>query len=316
HPGAVAAAQVAHHERVLLPGDLGVQRGQEHILRKPDVAVLAADGRVGSGALETLRGSPRVVEQHEGDAAAGTRSAGRDAACQPRIPDGRATGGAEARGGCEGGAAAPAGRTGAGRAETTAAVRAKRPPRAGAAAAERAVEPLARGHADGRRERARPRNRGRLPLRSRGLAHRFAAIHTELRGGLIVAAAVGASGHMPGYPTGRTSYGMPIYSANWRVERADATLSPLCDRSAWSWRASWPDARSRAPASRPSRPLRPRRDPSRCTSLPTTPPPPLCCNRATPRSFSERCAARAARCPWPSTATRCPGAPVAAGLPR
>src|SRR2546427_8996657 len=40
--GAVAAPQVAHQERVVLPGNLGVQRREEHVFRKPDVAVLAA----------------------------------------------------------------------------------------------------------------------------------------------------------------------------------------------------------------------------------------------------------------------------------
>src|SRR5437762_13167795 len=104
HPGAAAAAQVADHERVLLPRDLRVQRGQKYILGKPDVAVLPADGRVASGALEALHWRARGVEQHERDAAPGPPHAGGDASCQPGISDGSAAGGAEQRGRSDGGA--------------------------------------------------------------------------------------------------------------------------------------------------------------------------------------------------------------------
>src|SRR5439155_24460617 len=218
HPGAVAAAQVANHERVLLPGDLRVQRGQEHIVGKPDVSVLPADGRVASGALEALRRGARVVEQHERDAARGPPRAGGDASCRPGISDGSAAGGAEQSGRSDCGAAARAARAGARSTEAAATVGAERPRRIGTTAAERAGEGLARGDPGRRLERARSWIRRRPALRA--LIHGFTAIHASSRAGLIVAAAVGASGHRRRYPTGRTSYGMPIYSTNWRVERA------------------------------------------------------------------------------------------------
>src|SRR5256886_7573815 len=231
YPGAVAAAQVADHERVLLPRDLRVQRGQEYIVGKPDVAVLPADGRVASGALEALRRSARVVEQHEGDAAPGPPRAGGEGSCGPGISDGSAAGGAEQSGGSDRGAAARAAGAGARSTEAAATVGAERLRRTGPTAAERAGEGLARGDPGRRPKRARSWIRHRPALRA--LIHGFAAIHASSRAGLVVAAAVGASGHRRRYPTGRTSYGMPIYSANWRVERADATLSRPCDPSAW-----------------------------------------------------------------------------------
>src|SRR6266700_6696855 len=58
-------------------------------------------------------------------------------------------------------------------------------------------------------------SRGHLQrLQSCGLARGLTAIHAELRAGVVVTAAVGASGHGGGCSTGGTSYGLAIYSAN------------------------------------------------------------------------------------------------------
>src|SRR5207244_13333266 len=99
HPGAVAAAQVAQQQRVVLPGDRGVQRREEYVFRKPDVAVLATDGGVRGAALEALHGGAAVVEQHQDD---GWRGSGGGTSCRrggpaPGSPldERRAAGGAE-----------------------------------------------------------------------------------------------------------------------------------------------------------------------------------------------------------------------------
>src|SRR5438876_6301846 len=142
HPGAVAAPEVAHHERLLLPGDLGVQRREEDVVGETDIAVLATDGRVGRAPLEALLRVARLVEQHEDDGGARAwRDGGR--ASRLGLHERGAAGGAESRAGGDGRPAACAARPRAGRREPPPALRAERQQGAGVTAAERAGDRLA-----------------------------------------------------------------------------------------------------------------------------------------------------------------------------
>src|SRR2546426_4258217 len=62
HPRAVAAAQVAHHQVVLLPREFRVQRRHEGVVREADVAVLPADRGVEGLAVEALHHVSRSEE--------------------------------------------------------------------------------------------------------------------------------------------------------------------------------------------------------------------------------------------------------------
>src|SRR3989475_9662760 len=78
HPCAVAAAQVAHDEGVLLPRQFRVQRREEHVFGETDIAVQTADGRVGGLALEALHWLAQIVEQHQDNRRSGPRGPGTD----------------------------------------------------------------------------------------------------------------------------------------------------------------------------------------------------------------------------------------------
>src|SRR5204863_2019490 len=180
------------------------------------------DGGVRGAALEALHRCAAVVQQHEDDGrrgrGGGTPTPGR---CGERPAPGslderRAAGGAELGPRRDRRPAAPTARARAGSGETPAAMRAERQQAAGTAATEMTRERLGAGPAYGRR-RDRPRpwhcaDRGRLD--AGGLAHGFPAVHTELRSGVVFAAAVGADGHWRKCSTGRKSTTCPIYWAN------------------------------------------------------------------------------------------------------
>src|SRR2546425_9201634 len=207
HPGAVPAAQVAHHERAVLRRDLRVQRREEHVLRKADVAVQPADRGVRTGPLEALDGVARIVQQHEHDGARGAprrRPRGEGRPRRHRLDERYSARGTELRPRAYGRSAAPATGARAGSGEPAAAMGTEGQQAAGAASTKGAGEPFGPGRCDyGWSHDARPGNPrpGGGRLEARGLAHGFAAIHAELRPGVVVTAAVGAGGHGRRYST-------------------------------------------------------------------------------------------------------------------
>src|SRR2546425_5110225 len=210
HPRAVAAAQVADHERVLLPGDLRVQRREEHVIGEADITVLAADRGVGAAALEALDGGAAVIEQHEHDRRSGPRLPSRcRRAPRGRRPDERCpTPGAELRPGGDRRPAARAARARPRSGEAASAVGTERQKAARAAPAEVTREGLRARRGDNRRGHdPRPGYPPTPPpgLPAPGRTPRLAAVYAELRAGVVFAAAVGTDGHWWSCSTWRKS---------------------------------------------------------------------------------------------------------------
>src|SRR2546427_776784 len=231
HPRAVAAAQVAHHQVVLLPRELRVQRRHEGVVREADVAVLPADRGVEGLAVEALHHVSHFVEEHQRDGEVRARGRRGGGAEGEELRQRRAAHGAEARARGDGRGAAPARRPRARSRQPAPAVRAERQCGADLGVAEWAGGVALQGGRGrrrhltcaGDRRRARRRRHCGHRFRAAGLVQGFAAVHAELRAGLVVAAAIGA-GHSVRCSREPISLGLPIYSANWRVERVDASF--------------------------------------------------------------------------------------------
>src|SRR3989454_44300 len=231
HPRAVAAAQVAHHQVVLLPRELRVQRRHEGVVREADVAVLPADRGVEGLAVEALHHVSHFVEEHQRDGEVRARGRRGGGAEGEELRQRRAAHGAEARARGDGRGAAPARRPRARSRQPAPAVRAERQCGADLGVAEWAGGVALQGGRGrrrhltcaGDRRRARRRRHCGRRFRAAGLVQGFAAVHAELRAGLVVAAAIGA-GHSVRCSREPISLGLPIYSANWRVERVDASF--------------------------------------------------------------------------------------------
>src|SRR5437016_5096315 len=225
HPRAVAAAQVAHDEGVLLPRQFCVQRREEHVFGETDIAVQTADGRVGCLALEALHWLAQIVEQHQNNRRSGPRGPGTDATRSLEIDERRPACRTELDPRIHGRGAARAVRSGTGSREPAAAVRAERLRPAGPTAAEGAGDRFTLLAGDRRaRDDARARQgrapRRRLPptppptawrflggLSSGDFAHVFAAANAALRAGVVRPPAIRAAGHWREGSTGRGSYG-------------------------------------------------------------------------------------------------------------
>src|SRR5439155_11235672 len=172
-----------------------------------------ADGRVGCLALEALHWLAQIVEQHQNNRRSGPRGPGTDAPASLEIDERRTACRTELDPRIHGRGAARAVRSGTGSREPAAAVRAERLRPAGPTAAEGAGDRFTLLAGDRRaRDDARARQgrapRCRLPptppptprrcpggLASGDLARGFAAVHPDLRAGVVRPAALRAAWH-------------------------------------------------------------------------------------------------------------------------